>query len=399
MKILMIHHSEVLGGGTLSCFDIISALKKDKYNLLLSLPSGKNAAREKAHELDLNILDDDIKPLIFGYYNGGSNLFKVIIKSLMRLGNLGEWKKLIIREKPDIVLLNSMILWPMIPLLSRFNIKSIVFVRETMKGNSKRLINRLVYANLQKATGVAFLSQFDQKQWNLSDKVIQSIIPDVVDVDEFSQGIDKESSRKQLNLKNNVFYILYVGGMNELKGVRTIIHAMNHCKSLNIELLFLGELGEELLKSKGISSVKNKKRIALINEINRYVHENKLEKCIRFVGMQKEMNIWYSACDVVVFPAKEAHQARPIYEAGVFKKPIIASNFQNYMEYLKPGISGLVFEPENHKDLAQEIEKLYKDPISCDKLGKGNFDLMNRFHNSKEVNNRIRNFIQDVALY
>lgn len=396
MKIMIIHHSGLMGGGTLSCFDIIKALKKENINLVLSLPPGDNAALCEAQGMNINILYEDIMPLIFSYYNGGPNIFKVFKNAIIRLKNINKWKKIFQTIDPNMVLLNSMVQWPMIPLLNSMHIKNICFVRETMRGKPNKLINSIIASNLEKATGVAFLSEFDKDLWGLSKRVNQSVIPDLVEVDDFTMNINKENAREELHLESDTFYILYLGGMSKLKGVKTLIYALNELKKKKIELLFLGNLGTDLMNSCGLKKIKSLANIQFIKKINKYIKDTGINNNIRFAGVQRNTNYWYAACDVVVFPAEEAHQARPIYEAGAFKKPIIISNFPNYKEYLKPGVSGLIFEPGNHKELALNIEKLYSDPFLCSKLGYNNYHLTRKYHDAKIVNQKIISFINSV---
>ncbi|WP_318617952.1 glycosyltransferase family 4 protein [Sporosarcina sp. YIM B06819] len=396
MKILIIHHTGLMGGGTLSCFDIIKALEGNKHSIVLALPPGESAARQLAKNNNINILNDTVVPLVFGHYNGGANILKVLIRALPRLRYIKRWEKILRREKPDVVLLNSMIQWPMISILKKLNIKSVCFVRETIKGKRRGLINRFIAAKLQNGTGVSFLSEFDKKQWDLPERVNQIVIPDVVDVDNYSNGINKEDSRNILKLKNDVFYILYSGGMSKIKGAETIVRALKHCKGKKIELLFLGNSGNDLLEARGVKKIKYFTKISFIKKLYRFIEENGMKDKVKFLGVQTNMNYWYSACDVVVFPAEEAHQARPIYEAGVFKKPIIASDFPNYYEYLKPGVSGLVFKPGDHNELAQAIENLYDNSVLYDDIGNNNYLLMDKFHNSKSVNKKVNNFIESI---
>ena len=396
MKILIIHHSGSLGGGTISCFDVVNAINKNEDEIILSLPPGENAARHKAKELKINILNENIMPLIFGYYNGSTNILRVTIKSVFSLKYRRKWKKILRQLKPDLVLLNSIIQWPMISLLNSMNIKNICFVRETMRGKPNNIINKIIAKSLQKANGVVFLSNFDKKQWSLVGNVSQTVIPDTLNLKDYILGINKENSRKKLKLKGDVFYVLYVGGMSKLKGARTLVKAVNQCQEENIEILFLGDLGTELINLSGIQRRTKSNQIAFINEVYNYVQKNKLHNRIRFIGIQRNMNEWYSACDVVVFPAEKAHQARPIYEAGAFNKPVIVSDFPNFNEYLKSGINGLVFEPGNFIELANAIEVLYKDPSLCANLGKNNFKLTDSLHNCIKINIKIEKFIKEV---
>lgn len=396
MKILVIHHSGNLGGGTISCFDVVNAINKKEDEIILSLPPGENAARHKATEMNISTLNENIMPLIFGYYNGSTNILRVTIKSAFSFKDREKWKKTLRQIKPDLVLLNSIVQWPMISLLNSMNIKSICFVRETMRGKPNNIINKFIAKSLQKANGVVFLSNFDKKQWNLVGNVSQTVIPDTLNLKDYISGINKENSRIKLKLKGDVFYVLYVGGMSKLKGAQTIVKAINHFQEENIEVLFLGDLGTELINLNGIQRRKKSNQISFINEVYNYVQKNKLHNRIQFIGIQRNMNDWYSACDVVVFPAEKAHQARPIYEAGAFEKPVIVSGFPNYNEYLKSGINGLVFEPGNFIELANAIEVLYKNQALCANLGKNNFKLTDSLHDCIKINTKIEKFIKEV---
>ncbi|MEW8992883.1 glycosyltransferase [Clostridium sp.] len=379
----------------MSCFDLINALK-NKHNIILALPKGKNAARYKAKEMNIDTLNQNVMPLIFGYYNGCSNILRVVIKATFTLKYKSKWRKILEQQKPDLVILNSIVQWPMICLLNNMNIKNVCFVRETMRGNSNNIFNQIIAKNLKKAGGLSFLSQYDKNQWSLPKKVKQVVIPDMLDIDNFTYGINRENARKRLKLKSDAFYILYVGGMSKLKGAETIIRAINSCEEKNVKLLFLGDLENDLITSRGFKRIKYYSKISFIKKMNKYIKSYGLIDHIQFVGIQKDMSYWYAACDVVVFPAEEAHQARPIYEAGAFKKPIIASNFDNYHEYLKPGVNGLVFEPKNYIELAQIIEKLYKNPSICNELGKNNYELTIKLHNSSSINLQIQKLIEYV---
>ena len=47
MSLLYLHHLGIWGGGTLSCFDVTEMLI-DEHKIALSLPRGKNAAKNYA---------------------------------------------------------------------------------------------------------------------------------------------------------------------------------------------------------------------------------------------------------------------------------------------------------------------------------------------------------------
>ncbi|KMK90184.1 glycosyltransferase family 4 protein [Rossellomorea marisflavi] len=393
-KILVIHHSNDLGGGTLSCFDVINALKETAdYNITLALPNCKGSAYNSAKKLKIRVIESP-PSLVFSYYNGSSSLLKASIKVMNRYRYLSKWRKFFEKEKPDLVILNSMVQWPLISMLKKLNIKNVCFVRETMRGNSNTPINKIIKRNLLNATGISFLSNFDKNQWNLPAILNQTVIPDSVNIQLFNNGISKENSRNNLSLKEDTFYILYVGGMSKLKGADILIKAMKNIQVEKVELLFVGDLGGNLISDQ--HRLKNYSRIKFVNKVNKYVEVNNLRTKIRFVGLQDEMNSWYAACDVVVFPTKKAHQARPIYEAGVFEKPVIVSDFPNFYEYLIPGKSGLVFKPGCYNELASNIQALHGNESLCAYLGKNNYLLTMKYHNSQDVNKKVKVFVESI---
>lgn len=390
MKILVIHHTGLMGGGTLSCFDVIKSLSADGSDVYLLLPPGENEARKQAKKLNINVLNYNIKPLVFGYYNGSSNLIKVVVKSIISMKYINRWKLVLGKEKPDLVVLNSIVQWPMISIINKIDINTVCFIRETMKGNRYNIINYLIAFYLKRTSGVSFLSVFDREQWKISNLRNIQVIPDMLNMEKYTWNLSMEKSREKFQLKQNFFYVLYVGGMSKLKGAETIIKAINNCTSDNIRLLFLGDLGEKSLNKKNSSQKK------FVNKMYRFIKENNLQNRIKLIGPQTNVNYWYAACDVVVFPAEEAHQGRPIYEAGAFKKPVIVSDFPNYKEYMQEGVNGLYFEPGNDKELTEKIENLKSDSEYCADLGTKNYFMTKELHSSISISKSIVNFVRNT---
>lgn len=396
MKVMIIHHSGDIGGGTLSCFDIVRALMENGHEVKLVLPPGNNDARILADKLGFKVINSNLNPITFNYYNGGSNLLRISLKYFFVKKFGAKWKNLFEKEAPDLVMLNSSVQWPMISILNSLYIKNICFIRETMRGERNSLINRIIAARIEKSYFISFISNFDKNQWNLSSNVNQIVIPDMVDSNIFLKEFDKFALRKKYNLEESTFYVLYVGGMNEFKGASVIIEAMKYCKSENIKLLFLGDIGTEINSLNFLNRIKNRRRIEFINEMKKYIQDNDLVNSINLIGKQTNMNDWYAISDVVVFPAIQAHQARPIYESGAFNKTIIVSDFPNYKEYINHLNNGLVFEPKNPKKLADAIKTLYSNSSLRKGLAENNYRIMKNNHSSIEVNKKINTLVARV---
>ena len=81
------------------------------------------------------------------------------------------------------------------------------------------------------------------------------------------------------------------------------------------------------------------------------------------------MSVPFAACDILIFPMKEPHQARPAFEIGVQQKPVIITDFPNIHELVKDGVNGLTFDPDNAEALAQAILILKSDKELLKRLG------------------------------
>ena len=110
-KVMMIHHSGLIGGGSISFYNIYMELKK-KYDVVLYItddpPDLLNFLRERG-----------IEPRTFSfklgkltYYSGGNNLLKPRFwyHAFRILFQIKYWKDVIKKENPEMVIVNSKVL-------------------------------------------------------------------------------------------------------------------------------------------------------------------------------------------------------------------------------------------------------------------------------------------------
>lgn len=389
-----------MGGGTLSSYDLYNGLSQKHHVTLLFPFSENNVAYEEALKRGINAQQIDAKPLTFEYYNGGPTLAKSVLKYILRKKNIKYWIEYIIELNPDIVILNSLVLSPMIKYIKRNaktnKIKVVCFIRETMKGTCTNTVNRLITNRLVKADGVSFLSKHDKDEWHLTI-ANQVIIPEIVyGHDDYHK--DSLLARKQLDLNSNYFYVLYVGGSSLIKGSHIIIKAMAEIRKkgfTDIRLLYLGNSTPH--KSNSLNNkLRNHHRNKYIRYVNSLIDELNLNNFINIEGVQSDMKSWYTAADVVVFPAIKAHQARPIFESGVFSRPVIATDFSNYDDFLINNENGFVFKRGDYKDLADKIIFLAKNHEICRSMGHKNY-MFSQIHNSSNVYFFLDDFINKLT--
>jgi glycosyltransferase involved in cell wall biosynthesis len=399
-KVLLIHHSGLIGGAGVSFYNLWLTLQ-NRFEVVGYVP-------DEPPDFMNDLRAKGLRPRFFRfrlgkitYYSGGNRLLnlKFWYHFLHILFQYKYWKNVISNEKPDLVIVNSKVLCWMGILFKRAGIKSICFVRETILGNPKNLVNRFIRSLLENFQLVTFLSNYDKQQTALSN-TISIVATDYLDPCKYKNVIDKKVACSRLGINPNTFNVLYVGGINELKGIDIAIKALSLLDN-QVSLIVAGA-DSGLVKEKGlrglILKVKKGKIINFSKSIKKRIKENNLEKNVFIIGVQTEMVTAYSACDLLIFPMKKPHQARPAFEVGVQKKPVVISDFPNIREFVVNGENGVTFEPNNPNSLSKVIQDLMNNPELLKQYGNRNYEYTMKYHTEgyaiKELINKIEELVK-----
>ncbi|MEM8780134.1 MAG: glycosyltransferase, partial [Cyanobacteria bacterium P01_G01_bin.49] len=101
--------------------------------------------------------------------------------------------------------------------------------------------------------------------------------------------------------------------------------------------------------------------------------DNESLKRVQILGhiSEEKRELLYANCDLFVFPSRYESFGLVALEAMVYGKPVIGAKAGAIPEVLIHGECGLLFEPDNHEDLASQIIKVVKDKNLYSKLSKG----------------------------
>lgn len=380
-KILLIHHCGLIGGAGKSLYYTWKSLE-GKFNVVTYVPDNPPGLRNFLRSKGLNPKTFPFKSGQIPYYSGGSHLLKPSFwyHSFRSFFQISFWKKVISEEKPDLVIVNSKVLCWMGKLFKKT--KSICFVRETIPGSPNGIMNKIMRNMLEDFTSVAFLSEYDLDQTKLK-KAKAVVSPDFLNVEDYEDKLGREDACKQLNISPDSFNVIFVGGIDRLKGIDLAIKALELLKGENISLVVagndIGDISDSGIKRLFIKMIK-RKSTHFSKEIKNYIKEKGMENKIRFIGVQNDMCIPFSAADVLIFPMKQPHQARPAFEIGVQHKPVIITDFPNIREFVKDDINGVTFEPDNPEALAHAIIMLKNNKALLKRLGDCNYEYTIRYH-------------------
>ncbi|MEM2498409.1 MAG: glycosyltransferase [Candidatus Nezhaarchaeales archaeon] len=136
--------------------------------------------------------------------------------------------------------------------------------------------------------------------------------------------------------------MLYVGRVNEKKGVEDLLSAFSRLKG-DATLLVVGKC-DEAYKRKLLKLVEGRKAI--------------------FTGEvpNSELPRYYNICDVLVMPSRRYEGIpRVILEAMATGKPVIASDVGGVKDVIKDGQTGLIFRPGDVEELYLKLLNLLRD--------------------------------------
>lgn len=391
-KVLFIHHSGILGGAGISLINVVKSVAEN-HEVYVGVSSDPddiyNLLRQSSHE------NSNIKVFSYGrrigaitYYSGGDNLFspRFVYRCLLTIKQRKYWNNKIKEINPDVVITNSKILCWMSGLTQIKKRKSICFVRETVKGNRKSFLNNQIAKKLDKYKKVVYLSEYDRKLENLKHAE-SSVVHNFISGDQFDTTLSKNDALNILSLPNDKFYVLYVGGVSEMKGFDLIVQAVLQMDD-DVHLIVAGN---DFNQAK---ITKDKSEIDYADKWQSIIEKEDKKGKIHILGRVKDMSDCYAACDVLAFPMRSPHQSRPAFEAGLFMKPVIISDFKNISEFVRNDDNGIRVLPNDVTALTDAIGCLRNDELRKF-LGKNNYLNTIENHSKDKSCEKIRMLIEE----
>jgi D-inositol-3-phosphate glycosyltransferase len=164
--------------------------------------------------------------------------------------------------------------------------------------------------------------------------------------DHFGEILPKPEAREVLSLEETGKYILFFGFIRDYKGLDLLLNAMadKRIQDLKIKLLVAGEF---YTNSKPYDEIIREKKIEdFVVMSNDFIPDSSVNK-------------YFSACDIVVQPYKDATQSGVTQIAYHFNKPMITTNVGGLAEIVPDGKVGYVVKPDSN-EIAEAILKFYQ---------------------------------------
>jgi D-inositol-3-phosphate glycosyltransferase len=211
-----------------------------------------------------------------------------------------------------------------------------------------RRADRIVVATLAELTQLRFLYKADAKK--------MVIIPPGVDVSHF-YPIPSDEAKMFVGLKPDDRMILFVGRIEPLKGVGTLIEAMS-CLQVNeterpVHLAIIG----------GDPSANAEEMTVEMARLQKLCDDLGVDQSVVFLGKrdQDKLAYYYSAAEVLVMPSHYESFGMVALEAMACGTPVIASEVGGLAYLVRDGETGFTIPDQEPEKLCEKISWLLND--------------------------------------
>lgn len=215
-----------------------------------------------------------------------------------------------------------------------------------------------------------------QKYYHITDQDIK-IIYNGIDLARFNpanQGKYRSEIRAKLGLSDKEIVILFVGSGFERKGLQYAIESLALVpadKRLNLKLLVVGS--------------------GNIGKYQSLAKKHNIGKQVLFTGAQTQIERYYAASDIFLFPTLYEPFGTVCLEAMASGLPVITTRIAGASEVIANSIDSFVIEaPSDTKTIAEKIVYLL-DPVWCGNMSKAaaltatKYSFEENFRQVKEV--------------
>jgi glycosyltransferase involved in cell wall biosynthesis len=169
------------------------------------------------------------------------------------------------------------------------------------------------------------------------------------------------SSKSTVNLKMQSPIFLYVGRIEERKGLHLLLQACNILRQegCNFSLAIIGRGPQQ-------------------DELKAYCHTHDLDDRVQWLGWidYRQLGVYFQQADVFVFPSLEDIWGMVTLEAMAFGKPVVGSKWAGSSELIVDGENGWICDPHDPAAMAALMRKSIEQPDLIAKMGQASIETI-----------------------
>ena len=145
-KILFVYHTSVIGGGSYCLLNILKEIDRKKYKLMVLLRE-HGPLVDELESLGVEVFY--IPKIRTVPYNTSTMSIWALRNAWSIISSLGPYKKLLKRISPDLVYINTMMLYPYLRPAKRMGIKTVIHLREHWPKDEHVLQRKTAVSHIQ----------------------------------------------------------------------------------------------------------------------------------------------------------------------------------------------------------------------------------------------------------
>lgn len=352
-KILYVYHSSIIGGGSYCLYNLIQKLDKEKYQPLVLLKT-KGPLCDKLEQIGAKVYIENTITTV--PYN--KSIFN--ITSLKRLYFLFisfyRLKKLLIQLNPDIVYLNTMMMYPYLKVAKRLNLKTIIHIREHWPKGEHVVQYNLAKKYIERyADSIVAINNTSASMVNAHEKT--TVVYDWIDFTERNDEFSFEQIFGEEYKSLKIF--TFTGGIDRIKGTMEVISAFSSkILDKNARLLILG--ADTKLDYSGFRGTIAKYLFMFNydtypNRVRKMILNDERIVCVPSTYKIKQI-IEKSYCILSFFTIPHANLI--LAESICLGQIVIAASTSEAIEYSNNGESAILFKMNDIDDFVTKIDDL-----------------------------------------
>ncbi|MCC7429772.1 glycosyltransferase family 4 protein [bacterium] len=246
-------------------------------------------------------------------------------------------------------------------------------VQKTRYNFFRKKLEDNFYQNVHKIITVSETTHKNLRELNLGLWEIP-VVPPGLDVNFRRIPTEKQFPKK--------FRILFVGTVEERKGLIFLVRASKFIKNKDFELNIVGNFQESS---------------AYFKLLQQEIKSNKLEKNIQFLGKVEEslLEDFYLNSSIFAFPSLWEGYGMVVAEAMAYGLPVVATKIPAFEELIENGNTGILVEPQNSQQLGEALNELFDNHSLQKKLSENAQAKAKTFLNWEQTAQKVWEFVKE----
>lgn len=356
-KILYIYHTSAIGGGSYCLLNILKELDRSRFEASVLL-ANNGPLVEEIRKLNIDVFFYDRIQSV--PYNSTLLKPKRIWNLSMLQFHFQKYVKIVKSIKPDIVYVNSMMLYPFLFIKKYYDCKTIIHIREHWPEGEHKWQRDFAETTIAKyADEVIAINKYSAGMFkSLRNRC--KVVYDWIDLNQRNQDFSINKVFGDLTKDSKVF--LFTGGYVPIKGLRDVLKSFSCIDRNDIRLLVLGLPPVEYFS--GLRRIKRsfqkiRGRKTYIQEVKDLIEADNRIKCIP--GTYKIKQI-LEQCSCMVSFFKIPHANLALAECVIAGTPVIAADTEEAREYSAGGNAATLFNFDSSNSFIASILNYLAQP-------------------------------------